>query len=86
MDGKHGLGRAAETLVVFQEMWAVTSSVFRKLGLATSLLFFKLDIYYYSGVHSSPEATGEGKRAKVELDFCLFARVFPVPKDDHRSS
>ena len=33
----------------------------------------------------SPEATGNGKRVKVELDW-LFARVSPVPKHDRRSS
>ena len=33
----------------------------------------------------SSEATEEGRRAKVELDW-LFAKAFPVPKYDRHSS
>ena len=47
------------------------------------LLFFKLDMLFAAA--ATPEATGKGRRAKVELDW-LFARVSPVPKHDRRSS
>ena len=50
---------------MYQER-AVTSSVCRKRGVAASLLFFKLDMLFTATV--SPEATGKGTRAKVELD------------------
>ena len=63
--------------------WAATSSVCKKRGVVASLLFFKLDMLFTAA--ASPEATGKGRRAKVELDW-LFARVSPVPKHDRRSS
>ena len=63
--------------------WAATSSVCRKRGVGASLLFFKLDMLFTEA--ASPEATGKGRRAKVELGW-LFARVSPVPKHDRRSS
>ena len=47
---------------MYQER-AVTSSVCRKRGV---LLFFKLDMLFTATV--SPEATGKGTGAKVELD------------------
>ena len=47
------------------------------------LLLFKLDTLFAAAV--SPEATDKGRRAEVELDW-LFARVYPVPKHDGRSS
>ena len=62
--------------------WAATSLVCRKLGVVASLLFFKLDVLFTAAV--SPEATGKGTRAKVELDW-LFARVSTVPKHNRRS-
>ena len=62
--------------------WAATSSVCRKRGVAASLLFFKLDMLFTAA--ASPEATGKGRRARVELCW-LFARVSPVPKHDRRS-
>ena len=48
-----------------------------------SLLFSKLDML--STVAASPEATGKGRRAKVELGL-PFARASPVPKHGRRSS
>ena len=63
--------------------WAETSSVYGKPGVAACLLFFKLDMLFTAAV--SPEATGKGGTAKMELDW-LFERVSPVPKHDRRSS
>ena len=63
--------------------WAVTSSVCRKQGVVASLLFSKLDML--STAAASPEATGKGRRAKVELGL-PFARASPVPKHGRRSS
>ena len=63
--------------------WAATSSVCSKRGVVASLLFFKLDMLFTAA--ASPEATGKGRRIKVELGW-LFARVSPVPKHDRRSS
>ena len=83
VDGKHGKGRAAEVLYVYQEM-GCDISVCRQRGVAASLLFIKLDYVVFSAA-VSPEATGKERRAKVELDW-LFTRVFPVPKHDRRSS
>ena len=45
--------------------WAATSSVCRKRGVVASLLFFKLDMLFTTA--ASTEATGKGRRAKVEL-------------------
>ena len=67
----------------YTKKWAATSSVCSKRGVGASLLFFKLGVFFTAAV--SPETTGKGKRAKVELDW-LFARVSPVPKHDRRSS
>ena len=63
--------------------WAATSSVCRKRGVVASLLFSKLDML--STAAASPEATGKGRRAKVELGW-PFVRVSPVPKHGRRSS
>ena len=43
---------------------AATSSVCRKRGVVASLLFFKLDMLFTAA--ASPEATGKGRRYKVE--------------------
>ena len=55
----------------------------QKRGVVASLLFFKLDMLFTAA--ASPEATGKGRGAKVELDW-LLARVSPVSKHDRRSS
>ena len=62
---------------------AAISYVCRKRGIAASLLFFKPDVLFTAAV--SPEATGKGRRAKVELEW-LLERVSPVPKHDRRIS
>ena len=59
--------------------WAATSLVDRNLGVAASLLFFRRYMYFTAVV--CPEATVEGRRAKVEFD-SLFATVSPVPKHE----
>ena len=63
--------------------WAATSSVCSKRGVVASLLFSKLDML--STAATSPEATGKGRRAKVELGL-PFVRASPVPKHGRRSS
>ena len=80
--GKYGVGRAAEVLGVYQAMNCDIIGL-HKTGVATSLLFLKLDVLFTAVV--SPEATGKRKRAKVEYDW-LFGRVSPVSKHGHRSS
>ena len=84
VDGKHGVGRAAEVLDVYQEMGCdVIGLQETSLGVAVSLLVFKLNMLFTAAVSST--AMGKGRRAKAELDW-LFTRVSPVPKHDRRSS
>ena len=71
VDGKYGVDRAAEVLDVYQEMGRDIVGL-QERGVAASLLFFKLDTLLTATVN--PEATGKGRRAKVELDL-LVARV-----------
>ena len=82
VDGKHGVGRAAEVLDVYQEMGCDIIGL-EETSVVASLVFFKLDML--STAAASLEATGKGRRAKVELGW-LFTRVSPVPKHDRRSS
>ena len=81
VDGKDGVGRAAEVLDAYQEM-GCDITVCRKRGGVGRLLFFELDMLFTAAV--SPEAKGERRRVKVELDW-LFARGSPVPKHDRQS-
>ena len=60
----------------FARRWAATSSVCRKLGVAASLLFSKLDMLFTAAVESG----GDGGWAS-----CL-QELSPVPKHDCRSS
>ena len=82
VDGKHGVGRAAEVLDAYQKMGCDIIDLQETRRSGQSALF-KLDML--STAAASPEATGNGRRAKVELGW-LFARVSPVPKHDRRSS
>ena len=82
VDGKHGVGRAAEVLDVYQEMGCDIIGLQETRRSGQSALH-KLDTLLTAAV--SPEATGKGRRAKVELGW-LFARVSPVPKYDRLSS
>ena len=61
VDGKHGVGRAAETSTCTKN-WAATLSVCRKRDVAASLPFFKLGMLFTAAVSS--EATGKGRRAR----------------------
>ena len=63
--------------------WAATSSVCRKRDVADSLLFFKLEMLFAAAVSS--EATGKGRRAKVEFRLAV-RKSIPRAEDDCRSS
>ena len=65
VDGKHGVGRAAEVLDVYQEVGCDIIGL-QERGVVASLFFFKLDMLFTAA--ASPEATGKGRMAKVELD------------------
>ena len=82
MNGKYGVGRAAEVLDVYQEIGCdiIGLQETRRSGQSALL---RANMLFTEAV--SPEATGKGRRAKVELDW-LFARVSPVPRHDRRSS
>ena len=84
VDGKHGVGRAAEVLDVYQEMGCdiIGLQETRRSG-QSALLQPGHSMLFTAAV--SPEATGKGRRAKVEFDW-LFARVSPVREHDRRSS
>ena len=83
VDGKHGVGKAAEVLDVYQEVSCDIIGLQETRRSGQSALLQAGCVVYCSGV--SPKATGKGKRSTVELDW-LFARVSPVPKHDRRSS
>ena len=84
MDWKHGVGRAAEVLDVYQEMGRdiIGLQETRRSG-QSALLQDGYHMLFTAA--ASPEATGKGRKAKVELGW-LFARVSPMPKHDRRSS
>ena len=80
--GKYDVGRVTEVLGVYQVMDCDIIGL-HETGVAASLLFLKLDVLFTAVV--SPEATGKGRRAKVEYDW-LFGRGSPVSKHGRRSS
>ena len=82
VDGKHGVGRAAEVLDVYQEMGCDIIGLQETRRSGQSALLQAGYVVYCSGESGGD---GEGRRAKVELGW-PFARVSPVPKHGRRSS
>ena len=82
VDEKHGVGRAAEVLDVYQEMGCDIICLQETRRSGQSALFQAGYDVYCSGESGGD---GQGKKGQVELDW-LFARLSPVPKHDRRSS
>ena len=83
VNGKHGVGRAAEVLHVYQEMGCDIIGLQETRHSGQSALLQAGYVVYCSGESGGD---GEGKKGQGgELDW-LFARVSPVSKHDRRSS